>query len=218
MVTTTMGMLDGVHGNTTDLRPLVTLDAVLVVSTASLEERLVHAATASDHADHGTALGVNGLLHARGKTDLGLASVLVVADDSDVLARGAGEGATVTRELLDVARDGTLGHLVQGKDVANYELGLLAVVDKLASVHALSADHQLLVGLETVGVAEGNAGHRGTTSGVVEDLLDDTLDVAVALREVKRAHLGGALAVRVVRLEDGAGGALTLGPDHTPHG
>ena len=33
VVTTTVGMLDGVLGNTTDLGPAVALDGVLVVST-----------------------------------------------------------------------------------------------------------------------------------------------------------------------------------------
>jgi len=64
MVTTTEGMLHGVHGNTTDLGPLVTLDAVLVVGTASLEHGLIHAAAAADNADHGAARGEQSLLQS----------------------------------------------------------------------------------------------------------------------------------------------------------
>jgi hypothetical protein len=55
VVTTTVGVLHRVHGHTTDLGPLVALDAVLVVGTASLEDRLVGTATAGDDTDHGAA-------------------------------------------------------------------------------------------------------------------------------------------------------------------
>ena len=59
-------------------------------------------------------------------------------------------------------------------------------------------------------------GQRGTSTGVMDDLPDDTLDVAVPLAVVDRAESRGALAVLGVRLED-ATGALTLCADHTSH-
>ena len=72
MFTTTVGMLDGVHGMNrwkggreggrerererrrlgTYLGPLVTLDAVLVVGAAGLKQGLVRTSTAGDDADH----------------------------------------------------------------------------------------------------------------------------------------------------------------------
>merc|ERR1719216_756188 len=64
MVTTTMGMLDGVHGHTSDLGPAVPLDSVLVVSTASLEHGLVASTATSDDADDGPVLGGVELLEA----------------------------------------------------------------------------------------------------------------------------------------------------------
>merc|ERR1739840_44487 len=45
MVTTTVGMLHGVHGNTTNLGPAVPL--VFVVSTTSLQDGLVDTSTTS---------------------------------------------------------------------------------------------------------------------------------------------------------------------------
>ena len=54
MVTTTVGMLDEVHGHTTDLRPRVALDLVLVVSATGLQHGLVDTATTGDNADHST--------------------------------------------------------------------------------------------------------------------------------------------------------------------
>jgi hypothetical protein len=52
----------------------------------------------------------------------------------------------------------------------------------LASVHALVGDEGLGVVLEPVGVAEGDAGKGSATTGVVDNLLDYTPDVSIALR------------------------------------
>jgi hypothetical protein len=49
------------------------------------------------------------------------------------------------------------------------------------------------VELEAVGVTEDDLGQRGTTAGVVDDLLHDTTNIAVSLSEVESAELGGGL-------------------------
>jgi len=46
-----------------------------------------------------------------------------------------------------------------------------------------------------VGVAEHNTRERGTTAGIVDDLADNALHVAITLREVVCAVLGCSLAV-----------------------
>ena len=57
-----------------------------------------------------------------------------MANDGGVVARSAGECATVAGFLLDVADNGALGALADGKDVARCEGGLFAAVDEGASV------------------------------------------------------------------------------------
>merc|ERR1719152_47434 len=64
VVTTTVWVLDGVHGDATRLRPRVALGLVLVERTASLEHRLVDAATAGNDADRCTRKAGDGLLLA----------------------------------------------------------------------------------------------------------------------------------------------------------
>jgi len=54
-------------------------------------------------------------------------------------------------------------------------------VDELASVHALCSNEELVALLVLVGVAEYNAGKRGTTTGIVDNLFDYTLKVSMAL-------------------------------------
>lgn len=60
VVSSTVGVLHGVHGHTTDLGPRVALHLVLVVCAACLEHRLVHAATTGNDADHSAAPGGKG--------------------------------------------------------------------------------------------------------------------------------------------------------------
>lgn len=171
MVTTTVGMLHGVHGHTTHLRPAVALHLVLVVGTTGLQDGLVDTTAAGDDANHGAVGRGHDLLGAGWQLDTGLLGVLVVGNHGGVVARGAGQTATITGLLLQVADDGTLGHLAEGHHVADLKGGLAAAVHELAGVHALGGDEQLLADLVAVGVAEVDDGQRSATAGIVDDVL-----------------------------------------------
>lgn len=81
MVSTTEGMLDGVHGNTSDLWPAVTFNLVLVVSTASLQHWLVNTSTTGNNTDSCATSAVKHLLGTGWKLNSGLAGIEVVRDD-----------------------------------------------------------------------------------------------------------------------------------------
>merc|ERR1719468_497129 len=74
-------MLNRVHSNTTNLWPAVSLSLVLVVGSASLQQRLVNPTTASDDTDHGAVVGVDNLLAAGGHLNSGLVGIGVVGDN-----------------------------------------------------------------------------------------------------------------------------------------
>lgn len=57
---------------------------------------------------------------------------------------------------------------------------LLSAVDELAREHTFSGNEELFSVLELVGVAENDTGKGGTTTGIVNNLLDDTADVTVS--------------------------------------
>merc|ERR1719203_803703 len=212
MVTTTVGVLDGVHRNTTNLRPAVSLGLVLVVGTASLQHRLVDPSSSSHNTDHGSVSAGDNLLGAGGQLDPGPLSVGVVGDNGGVVAAGPGHLATVPGLLLEVADDGSLGHEAYGHHVADGDLSLPAAVDELAGVHSLGGDEELLLYLVPVGVPEVDDGQGCSTAGV----MDDVLDVSVTLGEVGGAECRLTLAVLGVRGKHGPW-ALPLGADYTTH-
>ena len=137
MVSSSVGMVDGVHSNTTSLGPRVALDAVLVVSTTSLQEGLVNTTTSSNDTNGGTSGREDDLLGTGGELDAGLAIIGVVADDGGVTAGGTGESTAITDSLLNVADNGTLGHGTQRKNVSDVQGSLLTAVDELTSVGTL---------------------------------------------------------------------------------
>lgn len=216
MITTTMGMFDWVHGNTTHLGPRVSLGLVLVVSATGLQDGLVNTSTTSDDADHGSVRGLDHFLGARGKLDTGFSGVGVVGDNGGVVARGASQLAAIANLLFQVADNGTFGHGSNWKHIADLQVSLSTGVNKLASVHAFYGDEQLLAKLVLVWVSEDDDSQWGTTAGVVDDFLDDSLDVSIALGEVDGSELGCSLAVLVVALEDRSS-TFTLSSDDSSH-
>ena len=124
LVTTTMGMVDGVHSNTSNSGPgSSSLCLPSVVGVSSLADGLVGSATAGNEADHSSAGSGDGGTGAGGKSDSGLLAVIGVTDDDGRGAGGSGEGAAVTSLRLAVGNDGTFGEGVDGQDIADGEIG-----------------------------------------------------------------------------------------------
>ena len=139
-----------------------------------------------------------------------------MTDNDGVIPRSPSEDPAVTHMVLNVAHNGTLGDGSKRKNIANNEICLLATVDKLAGVHALGGDEQLLLMLVPERVAEGDSGERGAATGIVDDLGDHALEVSVALAKVQAPEPRRTLPVVGVRLEYGSG-TFTLGTDDPTH-
>lgn len=154
VVTTTVRVLNRVHSHTTNLRPAVALDLVLVVARTSLKHRLVAATTTRNLTHSRTAARRNGLLGARRKLDTGEARVEVVGDQNAVFTRRLGEGTAVTELGLDVADNGTFRHGVQRQNVTDGQSSLLTGVHELTSVRTFGGDEELLLVAVLLGVTE----------------------------------------------------------------
>merc|ERR1711962_141225 len=216
MVTTTVRMLDGGHGHTTNLRPRIPLSLVLEVGSAGLQQRLVDSSSTGDDADHRAVAGRNRLLRSRWQLHFRPSHIRVVGDDGGVVAGSSGQFAAISQLLLQLADDGSLRHGADGHHVADGQRRLLAAVDELARVHALDGDERLLALLKFVGISKLHDGQRRAATGVVNDVFDDAFDVAVAFGVVGSAEAGGAFSMFVVRREDGSR-SLTLRSNHSPH-
>jgi len=173
------------------------------------EKGLVCSATTSNDTNHSTGVAADDLLCAGRELDTGLALIGVVADNGDVAAGSAAERATVTNLLLNVRDDGTFGNDSKRKDVADSQGGVLSGIDELSSVHALVGDEGLALLLEFVGRVENDTGERGAATGVVDDLLHDTADVAMTLGVIEASELRRGLPEAGVGSENAAT-ALTL--------
>jgi len=192
MVTTTMGMLDWIHSNTSDFRPAVPLDTVLVVGSSGFQHGFVTSTTASNDTDNSSVVGRVQFFDARWKLDSGPASVWVVGDDSDVTTTGLGKFATVTSLFLHRAADGTFRHLADWQNVTDSQLSFLTSMDELTGANTFRSDHGLVAFPVFVWVVELDLGEGRTSAWVVDDVFDETLDEPVTFGVVEGSELGGA--------------------------
>ena len=123
LVTTTVGMLHGVHGHASHRGPGVALDTEFVEGTAGLEHGLIGTSATGDDSDHGSASIDHGLLGSRGKTNSSNTLVSILCDNDGVVAGSTAHLSTVTDLGLDVANTGALGDLSKRKDVSDGDFG-----------------------------------------------------------------------------------------------
>jgi hypothetical protein len=199
MVTTTVGMLHGVHGNTTNYGPIVALGLSSIISTTSLEDGLLNTSTTSNNSNHGTGESRNALLLAR--WHLQLSGIVSVANYSAVLTGGTSKRSTISKLFFDIANNSTLGHLTNGENVSNSKGGLLADIDELTGIHALGSNEILFVEFILVRIAEDYLGNGSTTARVMNNFLHKTAKITSALSKINRAVLGGANTMSGVGLE-----------------
>jgi hypothetical protein len=214
MVTSSERVLYGVFSYTTNLGPAVTLDGILVVCTSSLEQRLISSTSSSDNADLSTNCGRNGLLSSRRKSETGGSLVFIVGDNNGKGTRASGKSTTISLLGLNVADNGSLRDDLQRKNISDSQGGLLSTINELASVHTLSADEKFVVSLVTVSIQELDLGKRSSSTGVMNDLLDNSTDISLLFGIVQSSELDSTLSGSGMRLEN-SGLTLTLGLQST---
>jgi len=185
MVTTAVGMVNWVHGNTTSTGPVVSLSLVFMESSASLEQGLVDPSTTSDDTDGGTGATRDGLFRTGWETDASLVVFGRVPDDCSVGSGRPGERTTVTDLLLNAANDRSFGELAHGENISNIESSLLATVDEGAGMETFCGNESFRTEFVTVRVAEDDAGKRSATARVVDDLLNDTANVTIPFCKIE---------------------------------
>ena len=96
MVTTTVRMLNGVHGNTSNSGPVLLLCLPLEVGVVSSEEGLITSLATGDDTDHSSASSKDGLSNAGWESDSSLSGVFRMSDDNTGGSGSTGEGSSVS--------------------------------------------------------------------------------------------------------------------------
>jgi len=112
-------MFDRVHGNTSDMRPAVSLNSVFVVSSTGFQHRFVLSSTTSDDTDHSSVGRFVQFLGARWKFDSGFTSIWVVGDDGNISTRSFGNLTSVTAFFFQRASDNTFRHRTNWQTVTD---------------------------------------------------------------------------------------------------
>ena len=137
-------VLTHVHGHTTDFRPRVSFDLVLVVSTASFQQWFVDPTSSCDHTHHSSTRRGQSLrtyhklmvlttpdicmavsyttlylLWSRRKLDPCLSCIWILSNDGGIVSWCLCKLASVTGLFFDSTNDGPLGHGGQRKTVTD---------------------------------------------------------------------------------------------------
>lgn len=130
LVTTTMRMLDGVHGDSSNSGPgSSSLCLHLVEDGSGLADWLVDSATSGNDSDHSSAGAKDGSSGSGRKSDSSLLQVFGVTDDDGRGAGSSGERASVSDLGLAVGHNSSFGELVDWKNVSNAESGYSIIIN-----------------------------------------------------------------------------------------
>jgi hypothetical protein len=113
--------------------------------------------------------------------------------DNDGGGTGAsGELALITGLVLNVTNGSTFGDLVDGEDVTGGQRSLSTGVDELTSVHSFNGEEVVVLKSVLIGVSEDDLSEGSTTTGIVDDLSDDTLNVTIFSAKSRTLKAAGA--------------------------
>jgi len=202
MITTTMRMLNWVHCNTSNSWPVISLSFCLVPGVGSLEEWLICSLSTSADSNHGSAGALNGLSGSGWESDSGLPAVIGVTNDNSWSAWGSGERSSVSEFTFTVWDDGTLWHLIDWKNISNWEGCFGASIDELTCVHSFDSDEILNSLLVSVCISEGNLCEWCTSTSVMNDVLHNTLHIPLSLNIVQCSEPGWSDSVSATWLEN----------------
>jgi len=113
-----------------------------------------------------------------------------MCNNSCVVSRCTSNLASVSSLLLEVAHDGSLGHVADRHNVADGQLGLASTVDELAGVHTLGGDEELLLDLVSVGIPEVGYSQGSSTARVVDDIFYHSLNKQSYINLFNQLYMG----------------------------
>lgn len=201
VISSSVRVFNWILRHTSDTRPRLVLDLVLVVGSSCLQQWLINTASSSDHPNDSTAMGVQSLSGTRWVSNTGLLTILGMSNDHTAASGCPGNLTTIHRMSLNSGNDSSFRTRSEGEQITRHQCSRLSGLDVHTGVQTLYADPSVLQETELVPVPEHNLAHRGATARLVEDLLDNSSNLVMPLREIEWTELGWSLLVSVSVLE-----------------
>lgn len=188
-------MINWIHGHTSDHWPVLSQSSVFVELSSSLQDGLFGSSSTSNQTNCGSAERVKCLPGSRGKSNSCGWAIIGMPDNCGVAPGCSSKSSLVSRLLLQIAHDGTLGHLADRQHVPSGQSGLNvyslikstfgAAVNVLACVGTFRSNEQLGLLLVLIGVPEFNFHQWSSSAWIVEDRFDDPSDIAMSFRIIE---------------------------------
>jgi len=202
MVTTTMRMLNRVHCYTSNSRPVVSLSSSFEPWVGSLQERLIGSLSSSNNSNHSSAASKDGLSGSGWKSDSSFLTVIGVTNNDSWGSGSSSEGSSISHLTLAVGDNSSFWHRLDWKNITNREWSLGSGVNKLSSVHSFDSDEVLNSLLVSVCISEDNFCKWGSSTWVMNDILDNSLNVSFSLNVVESSESSWSNSVCGSRLEN----------------
>jgi hypothetical protein len=122
---------------------LVALCLELVIRSSSFQQWLVDSSTTSDNPNRSSSIARDRLLRTTRQSDTSLVLLGGMSDDGSIVPRRPSECSTITDLLLDIADDGSFGHIGEREDISDGESGFLSAIYKGSSVQTFCCDEGL---------------------------------------------------------------------------
>jgi len=202
LVTTTERMVNWIHGNTSNSGPSLSESLHLVEDITSLEDWLINSFTGSNQTNHSSGFTGEGLSGTRRKLNSGLGKIIGVTNDDSTGTGSSSKLSLITWGIFDIADSSTFRDLVDGEDVTGGQRSFVSSIDELTGVHSFNSQEVASSESVLIRVSEDDLGEGSTTTRIVEDFSDDTLDVTISFSEIENSESSGGDSVMLVSLED----------------
>ncbi len=185
VVTTSVGMVHGVHSHTSDSWESLSQSLELVEQSTSLHDRLLVSSSTGDDTNGGSAEPWDGLSGTWWESDSGSATIIWVSDNGGVGSWTSGVSTLVSDCGFDVADGGTFWDSVDWEDVTGGDGSFSASEYILSGVGSFSSEEIFGVMFIFIRVSEIDFDEWAATSWIVEDSSDDSLDVSFSFDKIK---------------------------------
>ncbi len=197
VVTTSVGMVDGVHSDTSDSWESLSESLELVEQGTSLHDWLFVSSSSGNDTDGGSAEAWDGFSGSGWESDSGSASIIGVSNNGGIGSWASGVGSFISNGWFDVADGGTFWNSVDWEYVTSGDCGFSSTEEILSGVGSFGGKEILSVMFVFIWISEIDFQKRATSSWVVEDSSNDTLDVSLSFNKIKISISWGSDSLRL---------------------